>query len=136
MVNLMVYVTHLLLQEVRIPYPLGNKIREEYGVLVVTSSNQKVKTPAHVDPARRQVFMDDYCEIPMRYLGTTELGHEFGCDAAPHECFRAPLCPQYGKSLLIPVNLARFRIFFQKSIRFVNFASIAYYGIPGAALIF
>ncbi|AEB09148.1 hypothetical protein [Desulfobacca acetoxidans] len=38
--------------------------------------------------------MDEYCETPMRYLGTTDTGHEFGCDAQTNECFRAPLCPQ------------------------------------------
>ena len=72
----------------------NQQIKKEYGVTVVTSPSQKVKTPEHVDPDRRHVFMDDYCETPMRYLGTTETGHEFGCDAEPHECFRAPLCPQ------------------------------------------
>jgi Transposase DDE domain len=72
----------------------NQKIKKEYGVTVVTSPSQKVKTPEHVDPDRRLVFMDDYCETPMRYLGTTETGHEFGCDAGPQECFRAPLCPQ------------------------------------------
>jgi hypothetical protein len=72
----------------------NQKIKKEYGVTVVTSPSQKVKTPEHVDPDRRHVFMDDYCETPMRYLGTTETGHEFGCDAGPQECFRAPLCPQ------------------------------------------
>ncbi len=72
----------------------NQKIKQEHGVTVVTSPSQKVKTPEHVDPHRRHIFMDDYCETPMRYLGTTETGHEFGCDAAPHECFRASLCPQ------------------------------------------
>ena len=72
----------------------NQKIKKEHGVTVVTSPSQKVKTPEHVDSDRRQVFMDDYCEIPMCYVGTTEIGHEFRCDAAPHECFRAPLCPQ------------------------------------------
>jgi hypothetical protein len=35
----------------------------------------------------------------MRYLGTSRTGHEFGCDAAPHECWRAPVCPQ-GREIL------------------------------------
>ena len=72
----------------------NQKLKKDFGVTVVTSPSQKVKTPEHVDPDRRHVFMDDYCETPMRYLGTTETGHEFGCDAEPQECFRAPLCPQ------------------------------------------
>jgi len=72
----------------------NQQLKQQQGVTVITPASQKVKTPEHVDPDRRQVFMDDYCEIPMRYLGSTEAGHEFQCDAAPHECFRAPLCPQ------------------------------------------
>jgi hypothetical protein len=69
-------------------------IKQGHGVMVITPAAQRVKTPEQVDPERRQVFCDEFCEIPLRYLGTTETGHEFGCDAAPHECFRAPLCPQ------------------------------------------
>ncbi|MDI6755401.1 MAG: transposase [Thermodesulfobacteriota bacterium] len=72
----------------------NKKIKQEHGVTVITTASQKVKTPEHVDPKRRQVFCDDYCGSPMRCLGSAESGHEFGCDAAPHECFRAPLCPQ------------------------------------------
>lgn len=72
----------------------NQQLKKEYGVTVITSPSQKVKTPEHVDPDRRHVFMDEYCETPMRYLGTTDNGHEFGCDAQPDECFRAPLCPK------------------------------------------
>lgn len=72
----------------------NQKIKHEHGVTVITPAAQQVKTPAQVDPERRQVFCDAHCEIPLRYLGTTATGHEFGCDAAPHECFRASLCPQ------------------------------------------
>lgn len=72
----------------------NQQIKKEYGVTVVPSPSKKVKAPEHVDPDRRQVFMDEYCETPMCYLGATDTGHEFGCDAQPHECFRAQLCPQ------------------------------------------
>jgi len=72
----------------------NQQIKQEQGVTVITPANKTVKTPEHVDPKRRQVFCDDYCEIPMRYLGSTESGHEFGCDTSPHECFRASGCPQ------------------------------------------
>lgn len=72
----------------------NQQIKQEHGVTVITPASQQVKTPAQVDPERRQVFCDDHCEIPMRYLGSTGTGHEFGCDASPHECFRSPGCPQ------------------------------------------
>jgi len=83
----------------------NQQIKQEHGVTVITPANKTVKTPEHVDPERRQVFCDDSCEIPMCYLGSSETGHEFGCDAAPHECFRASLCPQ-GRE--IPFNSGQF----------------------------
>jgi hypothetical protein len=72
----------------------NQQIKQEHGVTVITPANQQVKMPAAVDPEQRQVFCDAYCEMPMRYLGSTGTGHEFGCDASPQECFRAPRCPQ------------------------------------------
>jgi Transposase DDE domain len=83
----------------------NQQIKQEHGVTVITPVHQQVKTPAAVDPERRQVFCDDYCEIPMCYLGSTGTGHEFGCDASPHECFRATGCPQ-GRE--IPFDSGRF----------------------------
>ena len=72
----------------------SQQIKPEQGVTVITPVNQQVETPAAVDPERRQVFCDDYCEMLLCYLGSTGTGHEFGCDASPQECFRAPLCPK------------------------------------------
>jgi hypothetical protein len=83
----------------------NQQIKQEHGVTVITPAAHKVKTPEHVDPPRGQVFCDDFCEIPMRYLGSTETGHEFGCDAAANECFRAPRCPQ---SRQIPFDSGKF----------------------------
>jgi hypothetical protein len=70
----------------------NQQLKQGHGVTVITPASQQVKTPAQME--RGQVFCDEYCEIPMRYLGTSRTGHEFGCDAAPHECWRAPVCPQ------------------------------------------
>jgi len=72
----------------------NQQLKQGQGVTVITPASQQVKTPAQVEPERGQVFCDEYCEIPMRYLGSSETGHEFGCDAAPHECPRAPVCRQ------------------------------------------
>jgi hypothetical protein len=83
----------------------NQQIKQEHGVTVITPANKTVKTPECVDPELRQVFCDDYCEIPMCYLGSTESGHEFGCDASPQECFRAPLCPKGRK---IPFDSGQF----------------------------
>jgi hypothetical protein len=81
------------------------QIKQEHGVTVITPPSRKVKGPEHVDPVRGQVFMDDYCEIPMSYLGSTEEGHEFHCDASSPECFHAPRCPQ---CRVIPYDSGRF----------------------------
>jgi hypothetical protein len=81
------------------------QIKQEHGVTVITPAAPQVKTPAQVDPPRRQVFCHDYCDIPMRYLGSTATGHEFGCDAAPHECFWACRCPH---SREIPFDAGHF----------------------------
>jgi len=72
----------------------NHQIKQEHGVTVITPAAQKVKTPEHVEPERCQVFCNEFCEIPMRYLGSTEMGHEFGCDSPSQECFRSPICPQ------------------------------------------
>ena len=101
-----------------------NKIKKEYGVTVVTSPSQKVKTPEHVDPDRRHVFMDDYCETPMRYLGTTDTGMNLAVTPSPMNVFGLPFVPNAEKYPSIPVNLANFRIFSRKSTRSGGCASI------------
>jgi hypothetical protein len=83
----------------------NQQIKQEQGVTVITPPSQKVKGPEHVDPVHCQVFMDDYCEIPMSYLGSTEEGHEFHCDASMRECFHSPRCPQ---CRIIPYDSGRF----------------------------
>lgn len=65
----------------------------QYGVRVITPASEKVNPPEYVDPLTGAVYLNGNCENPMRYLGRTETGHEFGCNAA--ECFHAPCCPQY-----------------------------------------
>lgn len=64
----------------------------KYGVRVITPASEKVIAPEHVDTSSGAVYMNGNCETPMRYLGRTEKGHEFGCDA--QGCFHAPCCPQ------------------------------------------
>ena len=71
----------------------NEQINQEYGVRVITAASEKVNLPEHVDVKTRAVYMDGNCEIPMRYLGRTEIGHEYGCN--DQDCFHAPLCPRY-----------------------------------------
>ena len=55
----------------------------------------KVSLPANVDAQTLQVKFDDFCEIPMKYIGIEEQGHEFKCDAQPGQCHRFELCPKF-----------------------------------------
>jgi hypothetical protein len=68
---------------------------EQTGVRVITPPNKKVSLPENVDPETRQVTCDDWCEIPMAYVGSDLHGHEFKCAAELGQCPRAPICPQY-----------------------------------------
>jgi len=71
----------------------NEQINQEYGVRVITPASEKVNLPAYVDAETRAVYLHGNCEVPMRYLGRTEKGHEYGCNS--QDCFHAPLCPQY-----------------------------------------
>lgn len=71
----------------------NEQINQEYGVRVITAASEKVSLPEHVDAKTRAVYMDGNCETPMRYLGRTEIGHEYGCDG--QDCFHAPLCRKW-----------------------------------------
>lgn len=71
----------------------NEQINQEYGVRVITAASEKVSLPEHVDAKTRAVYMDGNCETPMRYLGRTEIGHEYGCNG--QDCFYAPLCRKW-----------------------------------------
>ena len=71
----------------------NEQINQEYGVRVITAASEKVNLPEHVDAETRAVYMDGSCETPMRYLGRTEIGHEYRCNGK--DCFHAPRCRQW-----------------------------------------
>jgi len=68
---------------------------KESGVLLVKPPSSKVNLPENVDAETLQVMFDDLCDIPMKYIGTEEQGHEFKCDAQPGHCIRSELCPKF-----------------------------------------
>jgi hypothetical protein len=68
---------------------------KESGVHLVKPPNSKVSLPANVDPKTLQVKFDDFCDIPMKYIGIEEQGHEFKCDAKSGQCHRFELCPKF-----------------------------------------
>ncbi|MBF0549665.1 MAG: transposase [Deltaproteobacteria bacterium] len=73
----------------------NEKIQKEYGVTVITPASRKANIPGHIDPKTHAVYMNGHCEIPMSYVGRTDLGHEFACGADPQQCFYSPTCAKY-----------------------------------------
>ena len=68
---------------------------KESGVHLVKPPSSKVSLPANVDAETLQVKFDNLCDIPMKYIGIEEQGHEFKCDAQPGQCLRSELCPKF-----------------------------------------
>ena len=71
------------------------EIYEESGVHLVKPPSSKVAIPENVDKETLQVMFDDFCEIPMQYIGIEEEGHEFKCGAGFGDCYRAAICPKF-----------------------------------------
>ena len=70
-------------------------IYEESGVHLVKPPSSKVSVPENVDKETLQVMLDDFCEVPMEYVGIEEKGHEFKCGAEFGDCYRAAICPKF-----------------------------------------
>jgi hypothetical protein len=68
---------------------------KESGVHLIKPPNSKVSLPENVDAETLQVKLDYLCDIPMKYIGIEEQGHEFKCDAQPGQCLRSELCPKF-----------------------------------------
>jgi hypothetical protein len=84
----------------------NEEIRKEHGVAVVTPVRERVNIPEYVDADTKLVYRDKWCERPMNYAGRTETGgHEFMCDADPHECLHMPICSKHRE---IPVDSGLF----------------------------
>ena len=71
------------------------EIYKESGVHLVKPPSSKVSVPENVDKKTLQVMFDDFCEIPMQYIGIEEEGHEFKCGAGFGDCYRAAICPKF-----------------------------------------
>ena len=71
------------------------EIYKESGVHLVKPPSSKVSVPENVDKETLQVMLDDFCEVPMEYVGIEEEGHEFKCGAGFGDCYRAAICPKF-----------------------------------------
>ena len=69
-------------------------VLNETGVYVVAPASEKAKLPDNVLESPLRVCCNDSCEIPMQFLGSTPVGHEFGCNSAPGECMLESNCPK------------------------------------------
>jgi hypothetical protein len=67
----------------------------ENGVHLIKPPSSRACLPDHVDKETLQVMFDEYCEIPMDYVGIEDEGHEFKCRAAFGQCPREATCPKY-----------------------------------------
>jgi len=68
---------------------------EQTGVNLVTPPHTKTSVPENVDGETMQVVLEDFCEIPMQYMGYDKQGHEFKCGAVPGRCPRSSSCSKY-----------------------------------------
>ena len=69
-------------------------VRKEHNLTVITPPDKKVKVPENVDEKNSSVYINEYCEIPMDYLGRTDKGHEFKCGGHNKECLYSHTCPK------------------------------------------
>lgn len=69
-------------------------VLNDTGVYVIAPPSEDVKLPENVEISPIRVTCNSSCEIPMKILGTTQNGHEFGCGAVPGECLFEDSCPK------------------------------------------
>jgi hypothetical protein len=81
----------------------NEQMQKDYGVSIITPAKEKAVIPEHVDRKSGAVYLNEHCEVPMRYAGRTDMGHEFHC--AAEECFHAPVC---SKCREIPLDAGLF----------------------------
>jgi len=64
----------------------------ETGVYVIAPPSEKAVLPDNVLEFPVRVTCNDSCETPMRIIGSSHGGHEFGCSAEPGECIFESTC--------------------------------------------
>jgi len=68
---------------------------KDTGVRVITPPNAKVQVPENVETEPLRVYCNENCEIPMERVDSTDMAHEYKCNAENGECPYVPICPQY-----------------------------------------
>ena len=85
--------------------PRSEFIRQQYGVTVITTPKKSVKLPENVDPYTHAVYMNEWCEVAMDYMGRTDKGHEFRCGDEGKGCLCSYSCVKYRE---IPMDAGLF----------------------------
>lgn len=82
------------------------RLLKENMTMVVTAPKEKAEIPENIDSENGDVFMDSFCETPMRWDGFDKKsdGHCFVCNN-DNECFRKALCQQ---ERIIPIDTGLF----------------------------
>lgn len=83
----------------------NEEIQKEYGVTLIAPPKSKVKLPQCVDSETSAVYMNELCELPMKYMGRTQHGHEFKCNADFQSCPFFMSCEKYRE---IPLDSGHF----------------------------
>ncbi len=81
----------------------NESIQKDNSIHVIASPDPHVKAPEHTDG--KNVYMNEWCDIPMKYAGRTDTGHEFACCDHDNTCLHASLC---NKCREIPLDAGHF----------------------------
>ena len=70
-------------------------IQKKHHVVMLNQPKEIKKLPEFVDRKTYQVYMNDFCDIPMEYSGKDNLlGHEYHCSDEAAQCPYAGVCAQ------------------------------------------
>jgi len=81
-------------------------IYSENDVHLIKPPGSKTSFPENVDRETLQVMCDDFCELPMEYVGIGEDGHEYKCGAGFGQCPHTAMCPRHRS---IPIDNGYFQ---------------------------
>ena len=68
-------------------------IQRKHQVTILNHPKETKKLPKFVDQETYQVYMNDFCQIPMAYSGNDDMyGHEYHCSDDSGQCHFAAVC--------------------------------------------
>jgi hypothetical protein len=71
-------------------------IQQKHHTYILNEPKQTVNLPKFVTDETYEVYLNQHCETPLKYMGYDEtIGHEFHCNAAPGECPLENCCQKF-----------------------------------------